>query len=204
MSADGRRAFGVTYDYRCPFARNACEHISAALRAGASWNVEFLPFSLNQVHVKEGMRDVWDDPERAGDLLAMQVGLAVRERHPERILDVHDAMFAARHDRGLDLRDEQVVRELLAELEVNPDAVLADVVSGTPLEIFRAAHDDAVERHRVFGVPTFVVGDQAAFIRVMHRPNGDAREAERTISRLLDLVEEWPALNELKHTKIPR
>jgi 2-hydroxychromene-2-carboxylate isomerase len=166
--------------------------------------VEFLPFSLNQVHVQEGMPDVWEDPERAPDLLAMQVGLAVRERHPERLLDVHDAMFAARHDRGLDLREEEVVRKLLAELEIDPDAVLADVAAGRPLEIFRTAHDEAIERYRVFGVPTFVVGEQAAFIRVMHRPSGNTHEAERTISKLLDLVEEWPALNELKHTRIPR
>jgi hypothetical protein len=204
LSANSKRAFAVTYDYRCPFARNACEHVSAALRAGAPWDVEFLPFSLNQVHVQEGMPDVWEDPERAPDLLAMQVGLAVRERHPERLLDVHDAMFAARHDRGLDLREEEVVRKLLAELEIDPEAVLADVAAGGPLETFRVAHDEAVERHRVFGVPTFIVADQAAFIRVMHRPNGDPQEAERTISRLLDLVEGWPALNELKHTRIPR
>lgn len=202
--SDARKNFAVTYDYRCPFARNACEHIFAGLRAGAPWNVEFTPFSLSQVHVHEGGPDVWDDPDKAGDLLAMHVGLAVRERYPERVLDVHDSLFAARHDRGLDLRDEQVVRKVLSELELDADAVLDDVASGTPREIFRTAHEEAVKRHRVFGVPTFVVGDEAVFIRVMHRPNGDAAEATRTIDRLLDLVAGWPELNELKHTRIPR
>ena len=202
--SDAHKTFAVTYDYRCPFARNACEHIFAGLRAGASWTVEFTPFSLSQVHVHQGAPDVWDDPEKAGDLLAMQAGLAVRERNPERVLDVHDALFAARHDRGLDLRDERVVRKVLEELELDVDSVLADVASGAPLETFRAAHEEAVKRHRVFGVPTFVVGDEAVFIRVMHRPNGDASEAKRTIDRILDLVAGWPNLNELKHTRIPR
>ena len=202
--SDAKRSFAVTYDYRCPFARNACEHITAGLRAGAPWSVEFRPFSLGQVHVHEGSPDVWDEPDKAGDLLAMQAGLAVRERYPERVLEAHDALFGARHDRGLDLRDEQVVRRVLDELELDTDAVLEDVASGGPLEDFRAAHEEAVKRHRVFGVPTFVVGDDAVFVRVMHRPNGDAGEATRTIDRILDLVAGWPELNELKHTRIPR
>ena len=38
--------FAVTWDYRCPFARNAHEHIIEALRAGAPWSVRFVPFSF--------------------------------------------------------------------------------------------------------------------------------------------------------------
>jgi hypothetical protein len=44
-------AFAVTWDYRCPFARNAHEHVLDGLAAGAEWDVTFLPFSLGQVHV---------------------------------------------------------------------------------------------------------------------------------------------------------
>jgi non-ribosomal peptide synthetase component F len=53
-------------------------------------------------------------------------------------------------------------------------------------------------------VPTFIVGDQAAFVRYMDRPDGDAERAIRTIDRTLDLLDGWPELNELKHTSIPR
>ena len=52
------RAFEITYDYRCPFARNAHEHVLDALEAGADWDVTFVPFSLGQVHVTEGQPDV--------------------------------------------------------------------------------------------------------------------------------------------------
>ena len=55
-------AFAVSWDYRCPFARNAHEHIVEGLRSGADWDVTFIPVSLNQVHVEEGGIDVWDDP----------------------------------------------------------------------------------------------------------------------------------------------
>ena len=47
-------SFAVTWDYRCPFARNACEHLAVALEAGAAWDVTFVPFSLNQAHAELG------------------------------------------------------------------------------------------------------------------------------------------------------
>jgi DSBA-like thioredoxin domain len=201
---DNGLAFAVTYDYRCPFARNACEHVILALEAGAPWDVRFWPFSLHQVHVAEGEPDVWRDPSRAADLLAMQVGLAVRDGWPERFNDTQLAIFAARHDRGLDLRDEGVLRAVLEEQGLDPAGILSEVAAGGALEAFRTEHELASQRYGVFGVPTFVVGEQAAFIRIMHRPNGNAGEATRTIERIVGLVDEWPALNELKHTRIPR
>ena len=51
--------FAVTWDYRCPFARNAHEHVVLGLAAGAPWDVTFLPFSLDQVHVEEGGRHLY-------------------------------------------------------------------------------------------------------------------------------------------------
>ena len=31
--------FAVTWDYRCPFARNAHEHVVTGLQGGADWDV---------------------------------------------------------------------------------------------------------------------------------------------------------------------
>ena len=196
--------FTVTWDYRCPFARNAHEHLVVALRGGAPWDVELRPFSLDQVHVAEGGVDVWDDPAKAAGLLAMQAGIVVRDRLPERFLDVHLALFAARHDHGGDLRDEGVVAEVLAGRGVDPTEVLGHVTDGWPLETFRKEHERSVAEHGVFGVPTFIAGDRAAFVRVMDRPAGDVERARATVERVLGLVTAWPALNELKHTTIPR
>src|SRR3954471_11428565 len=92
-------SFAVTWDYRCPFARNAHEHLVAGLQAGADWDVTFLPFSLNQAHIEEGGTDVWDDPARADGLLATEVGIVARDTLPsEQFLKVHQALFTARHD----------------------------------------------------------------------------------------------------------
>ena len=56
----------------------------------------------------------------------------------------------------------------------------------------------------MWGVPTFIVGDQATFVRLMHAPEGDGELARRTVERVVDLVAGWPDLNEFKHTSIPR
>lgn len=197
-------SFAVTWDYRCPFARNAHEHIVAALEAGAPWEVRFIPFSLNQAHVEEGGTDVWDDPDQARNLLAMQVGIVVRDRFPDDFLRIHAALFAARHDQGRDLREADELKDILTENGIDPTAVFNEIEDGWPLETFRKEHEASVSEHRVFGVPTFIDGDRAIFIRVMDRPQGDSERATSTIERLMELVTGWPDLNEFKATSIPR
>ncbi len=195
-------AFAVTWDYRCPFARNAHEHVLSALEAGADWDVTFLPFSLGQVHVEEGGPDVWDDPDSDSGLLGLQVGVAVRDLLPGAFRAVHGALFTHRHDQAGSLRDEQALRNVLKAADVDADAVFAEVASGRPLARIKAEHTSYAASHDVWGVPTFIVGEQAAFVRLMHRPEGDAGEARRTIERVVDLLA-WPDLNEFKHTSIP-
>ena len=196
--------FSVTYDYRCPFARNIHEHLVAGLRAGAGWDVAFTPFSLSQVHVEEGGRPVWENEDMASHLLAVEAGLVVRDTDAERFLDVHVALFAARHDEGRDLRDPSVVADVLRGAGVDADEVLATVAGGGPRAVFRAAHESAVNDHRVFGVPTFVREDRAVFVRVTTRPDGDGALARGTIEGVLSLLDTHPELNEFKHTTIDR
>jgi hypothetical protein len=195
--------FTVTWDYRCPFARNAHEHVVAALQGGAGWDVRFVPFSLNQVHVGEGEPDVWDDPSKASSLLAMHAGIAVRDTAPDVFLAVHLDLFRARHDDARDIRAEDVVRSVLAR-HVDADAVFDEIASGRPLATFRREHEEMAERHAVFGVPTFIAGEEAVFVRLMDRPGEDTQAARRTVERVVDLLTGWTDLNEFKRTRIPR
>ncbi len=198
------RQFAVTWDYRCPFARNFWEHVLDGLDAGADWDVTFVPFSLDQAHVEEGEADVWDRAEPTPGLLANEAGIAVRDGFPHALTAVHRALFQARHDRGLDLREPEVVSGVLGEAGVDAAAVMAEVAGGGPRDTFRKEHEAAVADHAVFGVPTVIVGERGVFVRVMNRPDGDADLAVSTVERTLDLVVDWPELNELKHTSIPR
>jgi hypothetical protein len=198
------KPFAVTWDYRCPFARNAHEHIVAALADGADWDVTFLPFSLSQVHVPEGGTPVWDDPSKAPDLMALAAGVVVRDRYPEQFGAVHHALFAARHDEGLDLRQADVVAGVLDRAGVPGADVLAEVAGGEPVAEIRRAHTDAVTKWEVFGVPTFIIDDRAAFVRLMSRPRGDAALARKTIEDVVALFDAQPDLNEFKYTTLSR
>jgi len=196
--------FSVNWDYRCPFARNAHEHVVAALRGGARFEVEFVPYSLNQAHVEEGGIPVWDDPERAPDLLAGQVGIVVRDQFPEQFLGTHLGLFSLRHDKGADLRDKAALASVLEGEGVDASRVFEEIESGWPLDAFRKAHESAIADHFVFGVPTFIAGEQAAFVRIMTRPRDDTTLAIATIERVLDLLGDHAEVNEFKRTSIPR
>ena len=196
--------FSVTWDYLCPFARNVHEHLVVALEDGAPWDVTFVPFSLMQAHVTEGDTPVWDLEQKARGVLALEAGIVVRDRFPDRFPAVHRALFAARHDLGKDLADPEVVRETLTSAGVAADEVFAQIDDGWPLDSLRADHEKSVADHEVFGVPTFIVGDAAVFVRVMTRPEGDAARARATIEGAVSLVTGRPELNEFKHTRIPR
>jgi hypothetical protein len=198
------RSFAVTWDYRCPFARNAHEHLLAGLQGGADWDVRFLVFSLEQAHVEEGGTPVWEEPERHPGLLANLAGVAVRDKAPEKFYDVHGALFSARHDQALDLRDRDNVARVLDGAGVDGAGVLGEVDAGWPLELLAKEHTEEVERWAVFGVPTFISGEDAVFVRLMNRPAGDSALATTTIERVLDLLTGWPELNEFKYTRILR
>ncbi len=197
-------AFSVTWDYLCPFARNAHEHLVAALDDGAPWDVTFTPFSLMQAHVEEGGAPVWEQEEKARGLLALEAGVVARDKFADRFLAAHRALFAARHDDGKDISDPDVVRGALESAGVPADEVFAEIEKGWPLATVRAEHEKSVSAHEVFGVPTFVVGDDAVFVRLMTRPGGDGAKAREVIGHVVELVAGHPELNELKHTKIPR
>lgn len=198
------RSFAVTWDYRCPFARNAHEHLLSALEGGAEWDVRFTAFSLEQAHVEEGGVPVWEEPDRHPGLVANLAGIVVRDRDPGVFRAVHAALFAARHDDGLDLRDRAIVAKALDGAGADGAGVLAEVDAGWPLGVLKEEHTEAVQRLAVFGVPTFIAQDHAVFVRLMSRPAGNAELATSTIERVLDLLDGWPDLNEFKHTTIPR
>ena len=193
------RQIAVTFDYRCPFARNAHEAVVAAVRDGVDIDYRYQAFSLDQVHVEEGSPPVWERPEaeRGGGVLALEWGIAIRDQFPDQFLDAHVAFFAARHDHGLKLKDEAVLRDAAAGAGLDPDAVAAEVASGRPLKTLAAEHTESVERWGVFGVPTFCEGEEAVFIRFMERGRAD------DLARAIELVE-WTRFNEFKRTRVPR
>jgi hypothetical protein len=203
------RAVTVTFDYRCPFARNAHEHLLAGLAGGADWDVTFAPLSLKQMHVEEDGTSVWDDPASDTGLWALQAGVYVRDELPERFLEVHRALFGIRHDQGLHL-DAATITATLAGIvgQETADRIAEAVESGRLIEQVRKEHEDVTGGPGAWGVPTFITSDdRAIFVRLMDRNPGVTAEeqahGQATIERVLDLLE-WTDLNEFKATRIPK
>ena len=197
------RRFTITFDYLCPFARNASEVVIRALEAGAPFEVDFRAFSLSQAHLEEGARPVWEAEQPPSGVLALQWGLAIRDELPDGFHAAHLALFAARHDQGRDLNDPEVLRDAVAAAGLEPDEVEKLVAGGGPAGALAADHTWSVDEHRGFGVPTFVTGQRAVFVRLMQRPAG-AEAARSTLERLIAIVDDWTDLNEFKATRVPR
>ena len=196
------RSFGLTYDYRCPFARLVHDHVVEGLRAGADWNVTFLPFCLGQAHVEEGQPDIWDTPEMDSGLQALQLSISIRDNQPDKFIDFHQAMFNHRHNGGGNLRDHNTLERIMNDTGVNAADAFADVATGRVLQVVKTEHEQYVRSHQVWGTPTFIVGDKSVFVRLLDHAHGDAATATVTINRILDDID-WPILNEFKHTSIP-
>jgi len=195
--------FEVSYDYLCPFAHIAHEHLVEGLRSGAEWEVTFTPWTLRQVHKEEGAPDVWDDESKREELLALEASIVVRDSFPERFLDVHLALFRARHDRKIRLATRDEVVQVLDETGVDTAAIFEEVDGGGPRKELAASFRRLVDEHDHFGVPTFVVEDQAVFVRLMDRPS-TAADAVEVVEWTVDTLVNDRRLNEFKRTKIPR
>jgi hypothetical protein len=192
--------FAITFDYLCPFARNANEAVIEGLGRGSAWEVAFRPFSLAQTKVEEDEPAVWEraaGSDGTRGVLALQWGLAVRDNWSDRFHDYHLALFAARHEHGADIGDAAVLGAIADSVGLDSAAVGAEVESGVPLRTLQAEHGELVEKWAVFGVPTFIANGEAVFVRMMERHRPDE------IVRILEMLD-WVGLNEFKRTRVPR
>ena len=194
-------SFDLSFDYRCPFAKNIHLHVISALRAGADFDVTFVPWTLSQGGRAEGTTDVWNDPDFDPEHLALCVGVSVRDQQPEFFLAAHEALFRARHERAIRLITLDEIDAVLRPLGVDMDLVRADVASRRPHEVIGKSYEE-FSTYDAFGVPTFVVNGDATFVRYMTSPTDD-RTSVKVIESLLALMASDADLNEFKHTKVP-
>ena len=197
------QSFDLSFDYRCPFAKNIHLHVIEALRAGADYDVNFAPWSLSQGSRDDGAPDVWNDPSYDADLISLAAAVSVRDEQSAYFLDAHEALFRARHDRAIRLVTLDEISNVLAPLGVDMAKVAADVASRRPHDVIAASHKE-FDRFDAFGVPTFVVNDDATFVRYMSEPSADPAQSVELITQLLDLMTNRGDLNEFKHTQLPR
>jgi 2-hydroxychromene-2-carboxylate isomerase len=146
---------------------------------------------------------VWNDPAYDADLLSLAAGISVRDQQSEYFLGAHEALFRARHDRAIRLVTLDEISNVLAPLGVDMAKVAADVASRRPHDVIAASHKE-FDRFEAFGVPTFVVNDDATFVRYMSEPSDDPAASVGLMTTLLAMMTNRVDLNEFKHTQLPR
>jgi hypothetical protein len=196
-------SFELSYDYRCPFAKNMHLHVLTALDAGADFSVDFVPWTMSQGYRSEGAPDVWDDPAHDADLLALAVSVSVRDQQPDLFLAAHGALFRARHDQAIRLVSLEEIDRVLVPLGVDMNMVRKDLATRRPHEVIGASFRK-YEHVEAFGVPTFVVGNDATFVRYMLPPTDNAKDSIVLIESIVNLITAQPELNEFKHTRLPQ
>lgn len=196
------RSFALTFDYRCPYARIANDHVLTGLRAGADWEVAFVPFSLSQAHLEVGETTVWEAPAQDSGIEALQAAVAVRDTQPARFVDLHGALFEFRHRQAGNLRDREAIGAVASGVGVDVEAMWAHVDAGLALATIEKEHCGYAQSHEVWGVPTFIAGEAAVFVRLLAPAAGDGDLAITTVERILDQMD-WSLLNEFKHTSVP-
>lgn len=193
----------MTWDYRCPYGRIVHDHVVTGLLAGADWNVTFLPYCLGQSNRDPGLPPIWETPHADSGLFALQVGVAARDTEPAKFPTFHRAVYEYRHTRAGNLNDREALSAMLTDAGIDASSIFAAVDGGEPLKTIAREHMQYVDSHDVWGVPTFVVGDEAVFVRLLRTAEGDGSVAVSTIERILDNID-WPILNEFKHTSVPQ
>jgi protein-disulfide isomerase-like protein with CxxC motif len=157
---------------------------------------------MSQGYRADGAPDVWDDPQRDAEHLALAVSTSIRDLVPERFLDAHEALFRARHVRAIRLVNEREITEARDGLQLDLEMIFEDVASRRPHKVIGESFRE-FERYEAFGVPTFVVDGDATFVRYMNPPTDDPTASIAVIQSLIDLMTNQSALNEFKHTKVP-
>jgi protein-disulfide isomerase-like protein with CxxC motif len=193
--------FQVSYDYRCPFAKNIHLHLVTALQAGADFQVNFIPWTLSQGYREDGAPDVWNDLARDSELLALAVSTSIRDQQPDLFLAAHEALFKARHERAIRLVTIEEIDEVLGPVGVDMQRVRDDVATRRPHQVIGESFAQ-YERYEAFGVPTFVVNGDATFVRYMTAPGDNAYDSIKMLDALVTMMELEPALNEFKHTRV--
>jgi protein-disulfide isomerase-like protein with CxxC motif len=138
----------------------------------------------------------------ADDIAALAASVSVRDQQPEVFLVAHEALFRARHDDFIRLATYTEVRDVLSAVGVDVIALDDDLASGRPQKAMGESFH-LYEKYEAFGVPTFLVDNDATFVRYMDPPNGDDHASRQLIESIISLIKGTPGLNEFKHTQVP-
>jgi 2-hydroxychromene-2-carboxylate isomerase len=193
----------IAFDYRCGYSYKMARYVRELRSNGASPDVEWLPFSLEQVNEEHGDGVyLWEHPEiPTGSFLGLAAGRWIERRSPEAFETYHYAAFTAMHDeeRALD-RDTVLALAKDAGADVAPLEEAID--TGAAIRAAGAEYVRLYNEHGVFGTPTLIFPDGTGLYVRLHGVWEDDAHRRRVWDQIAALVAE-PIVSEIKRTVPP-
>ena len=146
---------------------------------GDRLDITWKHFSLEQVNSGDQTSKVWEttDITEAQALVAQVASEAAKRQGTELFERFHLALMVARHGgKGrIRLNDPAPIAALAADVGLDPGRLREDMADPATAEAVGRDHTEAVEKHGVFGTPTFVFEDGAAiYLKTLVPPEEDA------------------------------
>ena len=166
---------------------------------GEAVQIDWQPFSLDQVNSKEGPEwKAWDQPNA---LVALRAGEAARRQGPQAFDTFLLALLRARHEDRRNLEDEETVIDAAKVAGLDVARFREDLADKALLEDIAKSHTRAAEELGVFGVPTFEFPNGATTFLKTYRPKDE--EAVEMFDALWKVMSTWKYVGEMKRPQPP-
>ena len=173
---------------------------------GEHLQITWKSFQLEQANSKEGSDSkVWEqaDLTQTRSLLAAVAGEAARRQGKEAFQRFHLGLLRARHGGGtrVPLDQESALVGVAEEAGLDVGRLRDDMKSPASLEEIGRSHMEAVEKHGVFGTPTFVFKNGSSVFLKTFIPPED--ESVAFFEHFVGLMSNRPYVGEVKRPQPP-
>ncbi|MCA1833986.1 MAG: DsbA family protein [Actinomycetota bacterium] len=165
----------VAFDFRCGYSYKAARFLRALEKAGEDVQVDWRPFSLEQVNEEHGEGLwLWEHPEiETGSFLGLAAALWVKQKAPGAFPAFLWRAFGVMHDDGRKI-DRDTIRSIANEAGADVPGLEAAIDNGDARALAANEYFD-LQRQGVFGTPTFFFpGRDGVYVRLRGQWKDDA------------------------------
>jgi 2-hydroxychromene-2-carboxylate isomerase len=112
----------------------------------------------------------------------------------------HLLLFEALHRERKDIASEEVLKEVAGKARLDIPKFMEDLRSDASRQRVGQDHMEAVERYRIFGVPTLVINQKWPFFVKLGSLPDSAEEKVSMFKEVRELILNQPYLLEIKRT----
>ena len=168
-------------------------------------HITWKSFSLEQTNsVNSPDWKVWDQPDAydSRSLLSLRAGEAAKLQGPEAFQRFHLALLIARHGGGrVSLRDPEPLIAVARDVGLDVQRFESDLADRGLLCMIARDHTEAVEKHGIFGTPTFVFENGgSAYLKTFIPP---AQDSVEFFDHFVALVADRSYVGEIKRPQPP-